>query len=132
MSLLTGKMKTDKFSLKSRLLSFKFAIQGLKSLLKNEHNSRVHLVAMIVAMSLGAILNISTIEWLILIIVIGIVFLSELFNSAIETIADFVQPERDEKIRIVKDYSAAAVLISAVISLIAGGIIFIPKILVFF
>ena len=122
------KMKTDKFSIKSRLLSFKFAIKGLKSLIKNEHNARVHLVAAIVAIILGIILKISASEWSVLIVVIGVVFLSELFNSSIETIADFVQPDWDEKIRIVKDYSAAAVLVSAVISLIAGGIIFIPKI----
>lgn len=126
------KMKTDKFSLKSRLLSFKFAINGLKSLIKNEHNARVHLIAAIVAIGLGIVFNISTIEWLTLIVVIGIVFLSELFNSSIESIADFVQPEWDEKIRTVKDYSAAAVLISAVISLVAGRIIFIPKLFALF
>ena len=125
-------MKTDKFSIKSRLLSFKFAIKGLKSLIKNEHNARVHLVAAIVAIILGIILKISASEWSVLIVVIGVVFLSELFNSSIETIADFVQPEWDDKIRIVKDYSAAAVIISAIISLIVGGIIFIPKIFAFF
>lgn len=121
-------MKKDKFSIRSRFLSFKFAIKGLTSLFKNEHNARVHLIAAIVAISLGIILNISTLEWSILIIVIGIVFLSELLNTAIETLSDFVQPEQDEKIRIIKDYSAAAVLVSAIISLTAGAIIFIPKI----
>lgn len=122
-------MNSDKFSLKSRLYSFKFAFNGLWSLLKNEHNSRIHLLAAVVAITLGIIFNIDRYEWSLLIIVIGIVFLTELLNSAIETLADFVDPEWNERIKKAKDYSAAAVLISAIISIVAGGLIFIPKIL---
>jgi len=123
------KMKRDKFSFKSRLGSFKFAFKGLVLLLKNEHNARIHLVLAIVAITTGMLLNINAFEWSLIVIVIGIVFLTELLNTSIETLADIVQPEWNEKIRMAKDYSAAAVLISAIISIIVGGIIFIPKIL---
>jgi diacylglycerol kinase (ATP) len=121
-------MKRDKFSFKSRLGSFKFALKGLVLLLKNEHNARIHLVSAIVAIITGIILNVNTFEWSLLVIIIGIVFLTELLNTSIETLADIVQPEWNEKIRMAKDYSAAAVLISAIISIIVGGFIFIPKI----
>lgn len=121
-------MKTNKFAFKSRLASFKFAFKGLVALLKNEHNARIHLVAAIVAITTGIILNINAFEWSLLLIVIGIVFLTELLNTSIETLADFVKPEWNEKIRMAKDYSAAAVMISAIISVIVGGLIFIPKI----
>ena len=122
-------MKTDKFSFKSRLGSLKFAFKGLGALLKNEHNARIHLVVALIAITSGMILNINAFEWSLLVIIIGIVFITEILNTSLETLADFVQPEWDEKIRMAKDYSAAAVMISAIISIIVGGIIFIPKIL---
>jgi diacylglycerol kinase (ATP) len=120
-------VKTVKFSLRSRLLSFNFACNGVLSLLKNEHNSRIHLVAAFAAIVLGIILKINSLEWCLIILVIGIVFLSELLNSAIEILADLINPEWSEGIKKVKDYSAAAVLISAIVSISVGGIIFIPK-----
>lgn len=124
-------MDSDKFSFKSRFRSFRFAFRGLWLLLKNEHNSRIHLLAAIVAITLGIILKISLSEWSLLIIVIGIVFLTELLNSSLETLADFVNPEWNEQIRKAKDYAAAAVLISAIIAVVVGGLIFLPKIFVY-
>jgi len=120
-------MKSDKFTIKSRIKSFKFAINGLKSLLKYEHNSRIHLIAAIVAIILGIILKINYLEWSVLIIVIGMVFIAELFNSSLESLADHTDTGWNEFVMKSKDYSAAAVLISAIIALVAGCIIFLPK-----
>jgi len=125
-------MKPDKFSLKSRFGSFKFAIHGLVLLLRNEHNSRIHLIAAIAAIVIGILLKLDYCEWALLIIVIGIVFIAELLNSSIESLADHISPEWNEKIGRTKDYSAAAVLISAFIALVVGALIFIPKILALF
>ena len=122
-------MNSDKFSLKTRFGSFKFAFHGLCLLVQNQHNSRIHFLAAIIAITMGIILKINPYEWSLLIIVIGIVFLTELLNSSLETLADFVNPEWNEKIRNVKDYAAAAALISAIISVVVGALIFIPKIL---
>ena len=122
-------MANQKFSIKKRLTSFRYAINGLKILIKNEHNSRIHLVAMIVAIILGIILKISNLEWIAIVMVIGFVFSIEIINSAIENLADFVSPNYNEIIKKVKDLSAASVLISALVSLIVGIIIFIPKII---
>lgn len=122
-------MNPNRFSMKDRFGSFKFAFNGLCSLFKNEHNSRIHLLATVIAIAMGIILKINLIEWSLLIIMIGIVFLSELLNSSLESLADFIEPEWNEQIRNVKDYAAAAVFISAVVSIIVGGIIFVPKIL---
>ncbi len=124
-------MNGNHFSLKSRLRSFRYAFKGLASLIRNEHNSRIHFFAAVTAIIAAIILNISTLEWTVIIIVIGMVFMAELFNSSIEAMSDSVRPEFDEGIRKAKDYAAAAVLIAALISLIAGGIIFIPGILRF-
>jgi diacylglycerol kinase len=122
-------MNPNKFSLKSRFGSFRFAMNGLLSLLKNEHNSRIHLLAAILAIITGTIVKLDHYEWSLLIIVIGIVFLTELLNSSLESLADLIDPEWNELIMKAKDYSAAAVLISAIIAIVVGGLIFIPKIL---
>ena len=122
-------MKTENFSAKSRLDSFRFALKGVLTLIRSEHNARIHLAAAILVVAAGIIFRISRAEWMLITIVIGMVFLAELVNSSLEAIADVAEPEKNEKIRKAKDYSAAAVLVSAIVSLIIGGLIFIPKIL---
>lgn len=126
------KKDSGKFSLKSRIRSFRFAFNGLGSLLRYEHNSRIHVIAAILVVIIAMLLRVNVIEWLLLVIVMGIVFLTELLNSAIETIADLIEPEYSESVRRAKDYSAAAVLISAVMAVAAGCLIFIPKLLAVF
>jgi diacylglycerol kinase len=122
-------MTQNKFSLKSRLGSFRFAVNGLLLLLKNEHNSRIHILAAIIAIIMGIIMKLDHYEWSLLIIVIGAVFLTELLNSSIESLADLIDPEFNELIMRAKDYSAAAVLMSAIVAIVVGGLIFIPKFL---
>jgi diacylglycerol kinase len=125
-------MNSDRFSFKSRFRSFRFALNGLLSLLKYEHNSRIHLVAAVVAIVLGVLLKLSSSEWSLLIIIIGAVFITELLNSSIESLADLIHPEHHELIKKAKDYSAAAVLVSALVAVVTGCLIFIPKIFCLF
>ncbi len=122
-------MNPEKFSVKSRFRSFTHAFNGLILLLKSEHNARIHTLAAMTAIAAGIILEINLTEWCLIIFVIGLVFVTELINTSIENVADVADPELNEKIKKAKDYSAAAVLISAIISVIAGGFIFIPRLL---
>lgn len=119
----------DKFLLRNRLKSFRFAFNGIKKLIKNEHNARIHIAALICVIGLGVFFKIELTEWIALTIVSGLVILTELLNTAVERLADFVESDWNEKIGIIKDYCAGAVLISAIISLIVGGLMFIPKII---
>ena len=121
--------KNQSFSILKRLKSFKYAFNGLKILLKEEHNSRIHFFAALCAVILGLILNISNGEWIAIVLAIGFVFTLEIINSAIENISDFISPEKNDQIKKIKDFSAGGVLIGALASLIIGMIIFIPKIL---
>src|SRR5690554_6347917 len=124
-------MKTNtRFSLRKRIQSFTHAIHGIVMMLRYEHNSRIHLLILLLVLALGLYLQIAPVEWAIIAVVAGMVLVSELINSAIEDLADIVQPEWDEKIGRIKDYTAGAVLVSAIVSIIAGLIIFIPKILI--
>jgi diacylglycerol kinase (ATP) len=123
------KKNPGKFTLKSRIGSFRYAFNGIGSLLKNEHNSRIHLVAAVIVVAVAILLKVSLADWSLLLIVMGFVFVMEIINSAIESLSDLIDPEYNESIRRVKDYSAAAVLISAIIAAAVGCIIFLPKIL---
>ncbi len=96
---------------------------------KEEANFRIHVVATIIVIAAGLFFQLSITEWLTIIIAIGLVLLTELLNTTIENIADFISPERHEKIKTIKDIAAAAVLISAIVALVVGLLIFIPKIL---
>jgi len=121
------KDRIRKFSLADRLRSFRYAFTGIKELIADEHNFRIHLFAAILVIICGIIYEVSPLEWILLSIVIGIVISAEIFNSAIEKLADFVSPEHNKIIGKVKDMSAAAVLVLAVVSVIVGLIIFLPK-----
>ncbi len=117
------------FSLTSRLKSFKPAFHGIGTLLKYEHNSRIHLFILVMVIVAGILFKISAADWLAIILVSGLVFASECFNTAIECLSDMITGELNENIRRAKDVAAAGVLIAAAVSVITGFIIFIPEII---
>jgi diacylglycerol kinase len=118
----------ERFSFRKRGKSFSHAWKGIIYLMKTEHNARVHLAAMIIAAALGVWLRIEPQEWIAIAIVSGMVVITELLNSALEKLADMVEPGWNINIGIIKDYSAGAVLVAAVVAVVAGGVIFIPRI----
>jgi diacylglycerol kinase len=124
--------EAERFSLRKRGKSFSHAWRGIVSLVKTEHNSRFHLAAIIVAAFMGVWLRIEPAEWITIALVTGLVLVTELLNSAIEKLADMVEPEWNIRIGIIKDYAAGAVFIAAIVSVVAGGVIFIPKLALFF
>lgn len=122
-------MNDKHFSIKARLKSFAYAFNGIKALIKNEHNARIHLFATICVIPAGFFFDLPAGEWIAIIFAIGFVFSAEAVNSAIEYLADFVSPGRHELIKLAKDIAAAAVLFSAITAAIVGLIIFLPKII---
>lgn len=124
-------MSEQKFSISKRIRSFRHPINGIRVLLKEEHNARIHFAAAVIVIILGFILKVNALEWVALIVAIGMVITAEILNTAIEHIADFISPERNEKIKVIKDLAAAAVLISSIVALAIGFIVFLPKILRF-
>ncbi|MBR4300926.1 MAG: diacylglycerol kinase family protein, partial [Bacteroidales bacterium] len=122
-------MNNEHFSIKKRIKSFSYAFAGLKVLFKEEHNSWIHAVAAVCAITAGFLLDISAIEWIAIIIVIGMVISAEIVNSSLERTADFIKAERDDRKRDIKDLGAAAVLVCAITAAITGIIIFLPKLI---
>jgi diacylglycerol kinase (ATP) len=117
------------FSIQDRLKSFVFAFSGIKTFFSTEHNSWIHVIAAITAISLGIVLKINDYQWCLIVMVIGLVIVAEIINTAIEKIVDMVSPQYNEMAKKVKDMSAAAVLVAAITALCVGVFIFVPKLL---
>lgn len=118
--------------MKKLLKSFKYAFDGIFTGIKEEQNMKIHIAIMILVIIFGIMLKISKMEWIICIILFGLVISMELINTAIENTVDLVTKEKNEQAKIAKDVAAGAVLVSAIASAIIGLIIFVPKILLIF
>lgn len=124
-------MKPDKsqkksFSIRKRAGSFTHAIRGIVAALRTEHNLRIHFVAAIVITAAGIYFKISRGEWMALALAIGFVITTELINSAIELLADFISPGHHKDIGKIKDIASGAVLIAAITAVVIGILIFLP------
>lgn len=115
--------------MKKFLKSFVYAFNGIFTSIKNERNIKIHIVIMILVIIFGIILKISKTEWLICIILFGLVISMELINSAIEKVVDLVTKEKNEQAKIIKDTAAGAVLVTAIAAAIIGFMIFVPYII---
>lgn len=110
------------------LRSFGHAISGLRYSFTTQVNFRIHILFSILAIAGGVVLNISTPEWLLVVVCMAVVLCAELLNTAIEKLCDVVQPHMHPGIKLVKDIAAGAVLIAAAGSVVVACIIFLPKI----
>jgi|ERR1700761_5202732 len=115
--------------MKKLLRSFGYAFKGVAYATTTQLNFRIHLFATAIALILGYVLHISTGEWLWIALCITVVLVTELFNTMIEALVDFVSPGFNEVAGRVKDMAAGTVVIAAIFALITGIIIFLPKLL---
>jgi len=113
--------------LSARRRSFVFAFRGLRRLLGNEPHIRIHFFATILVLLAGVVVELGKIEWLLVTVAIGIVWIAEIFNTVIEHLCDLYTTDRDERIRVIKDMSAGGVLVAAVIAAVIGCFVFIPR-----
>jgi diacylglycerol kinase len=100
--------------------SFRFAIAGLWYALRTQRNTRVHLTIAAAAIAVGLWVRLSTAEWAILTLTIGFVLVSEMINTVAETLIDMISPGFHPLAKVIKDVTAGAVLIGAVVSAIVG------------
>lgn len=112
--------------------SFRYAGVGIYNLFRYENNARIHLMACILVIIAGVFFQISPVEWMLIVIQVGLVWAAEAFNTSIEKLADVVSADYHPVIKVVKDTAAAGVLILSVSAVIVGCIIFIPRLLTYF
>ena len=108
----------------SRVLSFKYAGEGFWAALKEEPNLKFHFSAAILVTILGFLFNISREDWILIILLCGLVISLELTNTAIETVVDAFTDKEHPGAKLAKDISAAAVLTVSIAAFISGIIIF--------
>jgi diacylglycerol kinase (ATP) len=113
--------------MKKVVRSFGYAFKGVRYAYSTQLNFRIHAAATVLAVALGVALNISEVEWLWIAIAITLVIITEMINTALEILTDMVSPEYNPKAGHVKDISAGCVVIAAAFALIAGAVIFLPK-----
>ena len=109
--------------------SLGYAISGIIQCIQKERNIKIHLVFMFLVIICGFLFQLSITEWLVCILLFGLVIYLELVNTAIESVVDLCTQEYHPLAKIAKDTAAGAVLISAIASVVIGLIIFVPKIL---
>ena len=117
-----------KMGFKRFFRSFGYSCAGLKYAFKFEQNMLVHALATIVVVA-GILLKLTMIEWLLVLLVIGLVIATELINTSIEAVVDLACPEIHPLAKIAKDTASASVFVFAITALIVGILVFVPNIL---
>jgi diacylglycerol kinase (ATP) len=115
-----------RYTLSHRLACFRHAWLGLRWMITNETNARIHLGATITILALGGALRISRADWLWLIVAIALVWCAEALNTAIEQLANEISAEHREHLGRAKDLGAGAVLVAAMAAAVIGMLIFLP------
>lgn len=116
-------------SIKRLKKSFGYAFKGIDDVVSNEPNMKIHVSVAIVVVIMAFLLKISMIEWIILVLLIGLVLAAEVINTTIENLVDMYTKDYNERAKVVKDTAAGTVLILAITSAIIGLMIFVPKII---
>ena len=112
----TNQSASEKFSFRKRGMSFKYAFRGIIEFFVHTHNAWIHLVATVVVLFAGWLFSISPAEWLFVVMAIGLVWVAEAFNTAIEFLVNLVSPNYNKLAGSVKDIAAGAVLLAAICS----------------
>ncbi|MEJ7806656.1 MAG: diacylglycerol kinase family protein [Telluria sp.] len=115
-----------RLTLMARLKSFGYALQGIAFMLKTQHNAWLHGVATIAVIALAVYCDVSASDWRWLIVAMGMVWVGETINTAVEYVCDVVSPDYNHAVKHAKDIAAGGVLIAAVASLVIGVLTFWP------
>ena len=114
---------------KSFLRGVGYCLEGISYTFKNERNFRIEIILGIIAVILSFLLKISILEWVVIVLLINLVLVLELLNTAFESIVDLYTQEYNKIAKAAKDVAAAAVLTASIFSLVIGILIFVPKIM---
>jgi diacylglycerol kinase (ATP) len=109
------------------LRSFRYAGRGIYFAVRRENNFRYHLLATVGTLLTGWLTGFSLVEWCIVLMLIGMVYASEIFNTTIEKLMDRLHPDFDPDVGMIKDLAAGAVLVSSITAAVVGSIILLGK-----
>lgn len=111
--------------------SFRYAWSGLSATYKSEQNFRLQVLVAVVVVVFSFIFGISNKEWVIVLLVICLILLLELLNTALEKVIDVLEPKIHHYVKLIKDVMAAAVFLASLFAVIIGVIIYYPYLMEF-
>ncbi|MFN2135349.1 MAG: diacylglycerol kinase family protein [Candidatus Promineifilaceae bacterium] len=109
-----------------RLLSFRYAIEGIGYALRTQHNTWIHFTATVTAFLIAWLLGLPGIEWALLVLTVSLVWVAELINTALEAVVDLSAPDYHPLAKAAKDVAAGAVLVAAIGAVLVGFFLFGP------
>ena len=107
--------------------AFIYAWAGVRWLIRHERNAQIHLFSAAMAIWLAWRLDLAPVEWGLLILTIGVVFVAEAMNTALEALTDLISPDYHPQAKVVKDVAAGGVLLAAMMAIVMALILFLPK-----
>jgi len=110
----------------TRYSSFKYAFKGITAVFRSEPNMHLHVLASVVVFVMAFRFDVTHTEWCILVFCVGLVWMAEIFNTAIETLTNLVSPELHPLAGKTKDLAAGAVLMASITAAVIGLIVFVP------
>ncbi|CQR46880.1 Undecaprenol kinase [Paraliobacillus sp. PM-2] len=120
-------MASDYQGNKTNHIGLRFALKGIAYAFSSEWNMRMHGFVFLTVIVSSIFFQLSSIEWILVIFVSGLVMITEIFNTVIEHLLDYLAPEKHPTIGKIKDMAAGAVFIAALLAIVVGCIIFLPK-----
>lgn len=118
-------MKNNSLSPRSRIQSFGYAIKGILQLIIQEPNARIHMLATVVVITGGVLKHLSPTQWIAIAIAIGLVWITEALNTTAEMLCDlYCKGEYNEKVKVIKDIAAGAVLIASITAITIALFVF--------
>ena len=111
---------------------FVAAYKGLITVFRSEQNFKIHLFAFFILVFFGCFFGISNVEWIAVLICAFLVLAFEIFNTAVEKLCDYMNPDFDSQIGRIKDIAAAAVLTCTIMSIVIGVLVFKPYLMKMF
>lgn len=115
--------------LKEHSISVKHALDGIIYTFKTQPNFKIHTIFAVLALAASTYFQISAAEWAVVIFVIGLVLVAEMINTSIESVVDLATEQFHEKAKVAKDVSAGMVLVTAIMAVLVGIMVFVPHIL---
>jgi diacylglycerol kinase len=101
-------------------------MRGVSLAFRHDWNMTIHLISAITVIVVNYLLDISRTDWVITLLLTGIVWMSEMFNTSIERLADRITRDEDPMIGQVKDLAAGAVLIIGLTAVVCAAIVYWP------
>jgi len=112
--------------LRRRLLSFRYAFSGIAAFVITEPHARIHAIATVLVTALGLYARITASQWIAVMIVTGMVWITEMLNTVIEKMMDHLSPEYHPRVKWIKDVAAGAVLVAVLVAVLTAAVIFLP------